>query len=195
MTWVEKEHSDHLISTPLLRAGSPTTRPGCPEPHPACLECLRGWSDSLSLSFLQLNSPGALSLSPSGGAPGPHHLCTLRWALCSSLVCLELGSPALGTVLQLCPPQGRAEGERHLPHPPGHTFCNASQGSVCFPGNLGTLLLHSQPLANLWSTSGQPLVNLWSTRTPRSFSCRSFSCQHIPVSDGNTCGTGSFVKL
>ena len=35
MAWVEKDHNDHLISTPLLCAGPPTTRPGCPEPHPA----------------------------------------------------------------------------------------------------------------------------------------------------------------
>ena len=32
MAWVEKDHSDHLASIPLLCAGSPTTRPGCPEP-------------------------------------------------------------------------------------------------------------------------------------------------------------------
>ena len=35
MAWVEKDHNDHRVSTPLLCAGSPTTRPGCPEPHPA----------------------------------------------------------------------------------------------------------------------------------------------------------------
>ena len=35
MTWVEKDHNDHWVSTPLLCAGSPATRPGCPEPHPA----------------------------------------------------------------------------------------------------------------------------------------------------------------
>jgi len=35
MAWVEKDHNDHVVSTPLLCAGSPTTRPGCPEPHPA----------------------------------------------------------------------------------------------------------------------------------------------------------------
>jgi len=35
MAWVEKDHNDHLVSTPLLCAGSPITRPGCPEPHPA----------------------------------------------------------------------------------------------------------------------------------------------------------------
>ena len=34
LSWVEKDHSGHLIST-LLCAGLPTTRPGCPEPHPA----------------------------------------------------------------------------------------------------------------------------------------------------------------
>ena len=35
MAWVEKNHNDHLVSTPLLCAESPTSRPGCPEPHPA----------------------------------------------------------------------------------------------------------------------------------------------------------------
>jgi len=35
MAWLEKDHNDHLVSTPLLRAGLPTTRPGCPEPHPS----------------------------------------------------------------------------------------------------------------------------------------------------------------
>ena len=36
MAWVEKKHSDRGVSSPLLRAGSPTTRrPGCPAPHPA----------------------------------------------------------------------------------------------------------------------------------------------------------------
>ena len=35
MASVEKDHSDHLVSTPLLCAGSPTSSPGCPEPHPA----------------------------------------------------------------------------------------------------------------------------------------------------------------
>ena len=35
MVWVEKHLKDHLVSTPLQCAGSPTTRPGCPEPHPA----------------------------------------------------------------------------------------------------------------------------------------------------------------
>ena len=31
--WVEKDHNDHLVSTPLLRARLPTTTPGCPEPQ------------------------------------------------------------------------------------------------------------------------------------------------------------------
>jgi len=35
MAWVEKNHNDHRVSTPLPWAGLPTTRPGCPEPHPA----------------------------------------------------------------------------------------------------------------------------------------------------------------
>jgi len=35
MAWVEKDHNDHLVSTPLLCAGLPATRPGCPELRPA----------------------------------------------------------------------------------------------------------------------------------------------------------------
>jgi len=35
MAWIEKDLKDHLVSTPLLCAGSPATRPGCSEPHPA----------------------------------------------------------------------------------------------------------------------------------------------------------------
>jgi len=34
MAWVEKELKGHLVATPLLWAGLPTSRPGCPEPHP-----------------------------------------------------------------------------------------------------------------------------------------------------------------
>ena len=34
MAWVEEDHNDHLVSTPLLHTGLPSTRPGCPEPHP-----------------------------------------------------------------------------------------------------------------------------------------------------------------
>jgi len=40
MAWVEKDLKDHLVSTPPLCAGSPTTRPGWPE---SGLECLQGW--------------------------------------------------------------------------------------------------------------------------------------------------------
>jgi len=35
LAWVEKDHNDPLVSTPLICAGSPSTRPGCPAPHPA----------------------------------------------------------------------------------------------------------------------------------------------------------------
>ena len=35
MAWVEKDHNDHLISTPLLRAGLLIARPGCPKPQTA----------------------------------------------------------------------------------------------------------------------------------------------------------------
>ena len=28
IAWIERDHGDHLVSTPLLCAGLPTTRPG-----------------------------------------------------------------------------------------------------------------------------------------------------------------------
>lgn len=41
-----KKDNDQLVSTPLLRAGSPTTRPGRPEPHPV-------WPKGISKFMLQ----------------------------------------------------------------------------------------------------------------------------------------------
>ena len=51
MDWTEKDHNDHLISTPLLCPGSPATRPGCSEPHPAW-----SWMPS-GMGHPQLNFP------------------------------------------------------------------------------------------------------------------------------------------
>ena len=33
MVWVGRDLIDHLVPTPLPRAGTPSTRPGCPKPH------------------------------------------------------------------------------------------------------------------------------------------------------------------
>jgi len=63
MTLVEKDHSDHVVSNPLLCAGSPTTRQGCPEPHPA-------W---MSSSF---GSSGKQPLASPFPAPLPEFLLT-----------------------------------------------------------------------------------------------------------------------
>jgi len=38
MTWVEKDHNDHRVSTPLLCGWSIIARPVFPEPHPAWLK-------------------------------------------------------------------------------------------------------------------------------------------------------------
>ena len=58
-TWVEKDLSDHLVSTPLLCAGLPTTRPGCPEPEygpiPPCRTAFVGTAQP-RLNFLLLQS-------------------------------------------------------------------------------------------------------------------------------------------
>jgi len=34
MVWVGRDLIDHLVPTPLLWAGTPSTRPDCSEPHP-----------------------------------------------------------------------------------------------------------------------------------------------------------------
>jgi len=42
MAWVEKDLKGHLVSTPLLWAGSPTTRAGLPRGHPATMRLFVG---------------------------------------------------------------------------------------------------------------------------------------------------------
>jgi len=54
MAWVEKDHNDHLVSTPLLCAGSPTTRAGCPE-LTACPISFFFIIFLLACAFLKLN--------------------------------------------------------------------------------------------------------------------------------------------
>jgi len=44
------------------------------------------------------------------------------------------------------PHQGRAEGEKNLPRPTGHTPLNAPQDPTGLLGNQGTLLAHGQPV-------------------------------------------------
>ena len=40
MAWVEKDHSDHLVSTPLLRTGSPNHQTRLPSPWERIAFCL-----------------------------------------------------------------------------------------------------------------------------------------------------------
>jgi len=58
MVWVGRDLTDHLVPTPLLWAGTPSTSPGCSEPcRPGLEHCQGGVSHSFS------GQPG----------PGPHH--------------------------------------------------------------------------------------------------------------------------
>jgi len=54
MAWVEKDHKGHLVSTPLLCAGSPTTRPGCPVTSSLALNTSREGASTTSLGNLFL---------------------------------------------------------------------------------------------------------------------------------------------
>ena len=60
----------------LGTSGAPPAQPGPLLPPPTL--CI---SISAAQTPLSLLSPAVLSLSPPGGAPGPHHLHTLCWAL------------------------------------------------------------------------------------------------------------------
>jgi len=65
-------------------------------------------------------------------------------------VCPELGSPALGPVLWMEPPQCRAEGEAP-PCPAGCALCSASQS------HREALLACDHPVVSLWSSLGLPV--------------------------------------
>ena len=106
MAWLEKDLKDHLVSTPLLYAGSWTTRPGCPEPHPAwpwmppgmghpqspwatCFTVSVDFTDLshvfLSQLFSRLASPSPLNFSWHRNYPGSWVTSTpLLWTLPSS---------------------------------------------------------------------------------------------------------------
>ena len=83
-------------------------------------------------SFLLSKLSGALNWSPSGGAPGPHYLCSPPLGSLQQFpVCLEPGSPALDTVLQMWPPQVRAEGRSTFLSLLA-TLCSAPWGPIAF---------------------------------------------------------------
>jgi len=79
MARVEKDHNDHLISTPLLCAGSPTSRSGCSEPHPAwpCLHPEMGHPD-LGSALKQIFQLGYLNSCANTLKDFPSEK-TLRW--------------------------------------------------------------------------------------------------------------------
>lgn len=57
---------------------------------------------------------------------------------------LALGTPALDTVLQMGPPEGKIEGDNPLPLPDGHPSSDAAQSTVSRTGCKYTLLAHVQ---------------------------------------------------
>jgi len=63
MAWVEKDHNDHLVSTPLPQAGLPTTRPGCQEPHPVWMTAQSYGGFSLCVKSETALSRDTLALS------------------------------------------------------------------------------------------------------------------------------------
>lgn len=96
------------VLVPLVLALGTTKQNLAPSPCPSNAD--QHCSDSPSLLSSRCTALGVSACphhevlqAPSSSAPSP--------GLSQQFpVCLELGSPALGTVLQLCPPRGRAEG-------------------------------------------------------------------------------------
>lgn len=120
--------------------------------------CSRGAAPLTAENFfvlLRQNSPGSTL------CPLPLHAPSVGLSQ-QLLVCPDPGSPALGAVLHLCPPRGRAEwGSTSQPHWPHCGQC--LQGTVGLLGHRSTLPARGQPPINCWSTIGQLLINCWST--------------------------------
>jgi len=67
-------------------------------------------------------------------------------------------------VLQMWLPQGRVEGEDHLPCPAGHALFNIPQDTIGLLGHRGTLLAHGHLLAT--RTPGPSLQSSSATAQP-----------------------------
>jgi len=88
----------------LILALSTTKQSPAPSPAPS-LQISISTAQILSAFSLAGTQPGALSLLPSGGAPGPTAPQPSAGLSPAVPICLELGSPALGALLQMCPPR------------------------------------------------------------------------------------------
>ena len=103
---------------------------------------------------------------------------------------IESKGPALGAVLLMWPPQGRAEGKITSLTPLASLCALHSRVPLAFlairthrwlMANLWSSFI--QPLVNFCSTIGQPLISHWSSRAPRSFSVELLSSR-LTCTDG-----------
>ena len=107
MAWIENDHSDHLVSTPLLCTGSPNSRSGCPEPHPAwvwsvIIVCLEGFKALSSFLFVFKVPLCCAVINLEAGSPGQqgHKTKHLLQGCCSALQSASRGIRK--NYLQLC---------------------------------------------------------------------------------------------
>jgi len=133
-------------AAPYPGAGHHQTHPGplllTPNPSDTHQHC----SDPPQPSLLHLHSPRALILSPSGGAPGPHHLCTLSWALSSSSQsACNWRAPHWAQCCSCAPPPSAEQRAEPPPCPGDHALCSAAEGPIGLLSHQGTLLAHGQP--------------------------------------------------
>ena len=127
-------------AAPVLALGTTKQSPApshCPaDPHQHC-------SDPLSLLSSRCTAPGLSAFPHQEVLQAPSSSTGLSQQL---PVCPELGSPAVGAVLQMWAPHGRAERpSTSLPCWPYSV--PAPQGTPGLLGHQATLLAHGQPLA------------------------------------------------
>jgi len=135
-------HLPHALQTFLSVAQIPS------QPSPPHTEQPQGSQPFLIQEMLQ----ALISPQPSPGSPQQFPAC------------LELGSPALGPVLRMWPPQGRAEGRR----------TSLTLLATLCAMHPGVPLAFLATRANCWF-----MVTLLATKTPRSFSSELLSSSTV----------------
>lgn len=157
---------------PLLLVLALGTTKQSPAPSPApSLQISISTAQILSAFSLAGTQPGALSLLPSGGAPGPTAPQPSAGLSPAVPICLELGSPALGALLQMCPPRAEQMGGS----PPSPCWPHSAVHCRVICAFLPTST-HCWPIVSLWSTSGRPLA----ITAPRSFSAELLPSSSAP---------------
>ena len=127
--------------------------------------------------------PRALSLSPPGAAPGPHHLYTLTGLSPAVPFLPGAEEPITGCSAPGVPPPRAEQRGGAPPCPAGHAPCTS--GGLL--GHQGTLMVYDQPAVSCWPTR-TPLAFL-ATRTHCCLMVSCWSTVGQPLANQDTIGS------